>query len=358
MQTGAFTDRERAIWKRLPLHPQPQPFETLTSYLTRLSSANGLQSMNELGVLAGATWSRVKTHPDYPCPVYEGLAGIAGCPAERLASTTLLHLAQHFGYSPHPKPLRRFLHTSLAPFLRYCPLCLAESSFPYYSLLWRFLTIPGCASHGCLLLEQCGQCGSPLPLVLRTPRLGCCPTCQRELSTCQTAALPRELMQVTQRRTEELEMLLSPRSRTVVDARPKVIGRRFAELRHLRNLSITAVASLMHMDERVVLDIEYVNQHRAATFSDYLQYADSLGYSLREVFASEHLQKHLTPLGEQQMVAQVEAAAQHLQARGIPVTQRSLVNCLGLPRTALHAYPSLLSSLKRDMQERRHEKAR
>ena len=78
----------------------------------------------------------------------------------------------------------------------------------------------------------------------------------------------------------------------------------------------------MQMDERVVLDIEYVNQHRAATFSDYLQYADSLGYSLREVFASEHLQKHLTPLGEQQMVVQVEAAAQHLQARGIPVTQR------------------------------------
>jgi len=165
-------------------------------------------------------------------------------------------------------------------------------------------------------------------------------------------------MQATQRRTEELEMLLSPRSRTVVDARPKVIGRRFAELRHLRNLSITAVASLMQMDERVVLDIEYVNQHRAATFSDYLQYADSLGYSLREVFASEHLQKHLTPLGEQQMVVQVEAAAQHLQARGIPVTQRSLENFLGLPRTALHGYPSLLSSLKRDMQERRHEKAR
>ena len=159
MQTGAFTDRERAIWKRLPLHPQPQPFETLTTTLPTLTQANGLQSLNELGVLAGATWSRVKTHPDYPCPAYEGLTRIAGCPAERLASTTFLHLAQHFGYSPHPNPLRRFLHTSLAPLLRYCPYCLAESSCPYYSLLWRFLTIPGCASHGCLLLEQCGHCG-------------------------------------------------------------------------------------------------------------------------------------------------------------------------------------------------------
>ncbi len=30
METGPWIDRERAIWKVLPLHPQPQPLESFT----------------------------------------------------------------------------------------------------------------------------------------------------------------------------------------------------------------------------------------------------------------------------------------------------------------------------------------
>ncbi len=52
METELWIDQERAIWKVLPLHPQPQPLESMTSYLTRLAEANGLQSINELGALS------------------------------------------------------------------------------------------------------------------------------------------------------------------------------------------------------------------------------------------------------------------------------------------------------------------
>ena len=51
METEQWIDRERAIWKVLPLHPQPQPLESFTSYLIRLAEANGLQSFREIVAL-------------------------------------------------------------------------------------------------------------------------------------------------------------------------------------------------------------------------------------------------------------------------------------------------------------------
>src|SRR5256885_2113505 len=92
METGPWIDRERAIWKVLPLHPQPQPLESFTSYIMRLAEANGLKSINELATLADTRWSRVHTSPDYPCPPYEGLARITGCTETRLGRMTFLPL--------------------------------------------------------------------------------------------------------------------------------------------------------------------------------------------------------------------------------------------------------------------------
>jgi hypothetical protein len=55
MATELWVHRERAIWNMLPLRPRPQPLESMTSYITRLAEANGLQSINELAALAGGT---------------------------------------------------------------------------------------------------------------------------------------------------------------------------------------------------------------------------------------------------------------------------------------------------------------
>jgi hypothetical protein len=53
MGTEPWVDHQQATWNVLPLRPRPQPLESMTSYITRLAEANGLQSINELGALAG-----------------------------------------------------------------------------------------------------------------------------------------------------------------------------------------------------------------------------------------------------------------------------------------------------------------
>ncbi len=52
MESGNLFDPQQSIWKVLPLHPQPQPLESITSYMIRLAEANGLQSIHELGALS------------------------------------------------------------------------------------------------------------------------------------------------------------------------------------------------------------------------------------------------------------------------------------------------------------------
>ena len=112
METEQWIDRERAIWKVLPLHPQPQPLESFTSYLIRLAEANGLQSICELVALVGSPRRRQESlhnSPDYPAPsFYAGLAQITGCSEERLLQTTFHFLIRRFGRSTYPHALHQF----------------------------------------------------------------------------------------------------------------------------------------------------------------------------------------------------------------------------------------------------------
>src|SRR6266566_2114957 len=110
MGTEQWIDRERAIWKVLPLHPQPQPLESFTSYLIRLAEANGLQSIREIVALLGSPRRRQESlynSPDYPAPsFYAGLAQITGCPEERLLQPTHRHTRDlKMLLSPMPRPL-------------------------------------------------------------------------------------------------------------------------------------------------------------------------------------------------------------------------------------------------------------
>src|SRR5260370_36512666 len=138
MEGPGLPNSERSVWKSLPLHPQPQVLESFSSYVTRLAEANGLQSMNELAALVGAKRFRFdQRHPaDYPYRLYIRLAEVAGCSLARLQSTTFFHLGEHFGMPSYSPLLHRFLRTSLAGSLRYCPCCLAQHALPYYSLIW------------------------------------------------------------------------------------------------------------------------------------------------------------------------------------------------------------------------------
>ena len=343
METEPWIDRERATWKVLPLHPQPQPLESFSSYITRLAEANGLQSINELATLAGARWSRVYARPDYPCLPYEGLARIAGCTEEVLEQMTFQNLAQRFSCPTHPMPLRRFLQGSLAPNLRYCPRCLAEHSPPYYRLPWRFLAVQGCHRHHCVLLDQCGHCGFSLPLVTRSPRMARCSSCRRGLRTCQVSSLTAEAAQSVLRHTITLELLLSSKQRKQVNSNemPTVeIGKCFAMLRQGQHLSMAQVVHLSGRNEQIVLEIEHGNLNRKASLDDYVWYADRLDSSLSTIMEMPLIPAEL-PATEESLLKLVDDTAQRLQEQGKSTTPAQIARSIGISLQYLRSFPTI-----------------
>src|SRR6266481_383639 len=345
MGTDLWVDRERAIWKVLPLRPQPQPFESITSYIIRLAEANGLQSINELGTLAGGMIFSDLKNPDYPAAAYPGLAQITGYPEERWFDMTFFHLLQHFGYAMNRYSLHRFCQGSLASSLRYCPLCLAAHAPAYYSLLWRFLVLPGCTEHGVRLLDQCGHCGSLLPHLPSPPQQALCPTCRGDLRTCQQIRLSDEILQPTRRHTRDLKMLLSPMPRLLEEAQTKMVGKHYLVLRQQQGLLITEVANLSGQEISVIMDIEQGSSLKKASFHDYIRYADALSCSLLEIFGTDRHQELLVPLSEEQTLKHVEAAIQHLKRQGGPITARTIRNLIGISISRLRCYPQVDSLL-------------
>ncbi len=348
MQTAEF-EAAHAIWNVLPLHPPPEPFESMTSYLIRLAEANGLRSMSEFVGLLGISYGRLTTictFADYPAPfALASLAQITRCPEERLQQTTFLPLVQRFGRTTGPHSLQQFLAGSLASCLRYCPCCLAEHSPAYYSLLWRFLALPGCTEHGLQLLDQCGHCQSPLPLLSFPPHAARCPMCQGDLRRGPARRLSEEAQRLSHRRTQDLQMLLSPLPGPPEMAQAKMIGKQYMAKRLKLDLLIPEAADRSGMAQSVIRDIEQISELRSATASltDYLRYADTLSCSLQEVFDTDPDLEILLPLS--QVFNQVEAAIQQLEKQGQPLTRRNIRNLVGMEATRLWDYPRMVSLL-------------
>jgi hypothetical protein len=284
MPTTQQIEHLRSTWRMLPLHPQPQWLESLSSYMIRLAEANNLKSINELATLAGMEreWYSMGIIADYFTPSSPWLAYMAGCTPTILRNTTFYHLAHHFACpGPHLRQMRKFLQGSIASSLRYCPLCLAD--MPYYRLYWRFLAIAGCDIHGCSLASECGHCGAPLPFLPRIPRLAFCATCQRDLRTCRTPPLPQQAGMRLQKRTRDLELLLMPTEWVPEIPRALLQGSGFIFLRQRKHLSVAEMAHLIERDEQVIQEIEEGDWSRKATFADYWQYIEILDSSLAEV---------------------------------------------------------------------------
>jgi len=356
MGTEPWVDRKQAIWNVLPLHPRPQSLESITGYITRLAEANGLQSINELGALVGGmTFSSLKRNPDYPTVFYPGLAHITDHAEDMWLDMTFFHLVQHFGYSMNPYSLHRFLAGSFAATLRYCPVCLAEHTPASYSLLWRFLLLPGCSEHGVRFLDQCGHCGSPLPLFRPLPQLIRCPFCQGDLRTSEPSRLSSNEVEPTEQRTNDLKMLLIPWQWPLPEEQAKLIGKRFQVLRQRRDLWIPEVAHLLGRETSVMRDIDYVSRFRQASLKDYMQYAALLGCSLREIFDEQSLEDLVEPFSEEQLLEQIETAIRQLKARGKPVLPGSVGDLVGMTGSRLKQYPRVKKLLNRYEAQRKQE---
>src|SRR5258708_35624698 len=103
---------------------------------------------------------------------------------------------------------------------------LAEDPPAYFSLLWRFLVLPGCSEHGVRFLDQCGHCGSPLPLLRLLPQLTRCPTSQGDLRTSLPDRLSTDDVALTDKQTNDLNMLLTPGQRPLEKQQAKRSGQR------------------------------------------------------------------------------------------------------------------------------------
>jgi hypothetical protein len=155
--------------------------------------------------------------------------------------------------------------------------------------------------------------------------------------------LSEEVLSITHRRTQELEMLLSPMPGPGDRTQARVIGKQYMAKRLQQDLLIAEVADLSGIAQSVIRDIEQVSEWREACLNDYMQYADILSCSLLEVFDTDPNLEPLIPLS--QVFKQVEVAIQQLERQGEPLTRRNIRNLVGMEATSLWDYPPMLSLL-------------
>jgi len=225
----------------LPLHPPPEPMESLTSYLMRLAELNGISSIDGISTLGFPHQDRRITREiaDYPPVSFDQLTTIGACNEEALRGTTFFHLSAKFERSALPQPMSRFLSGCISMYLRYCPLCLAEQCEKHYQLSWRFLAYLVCYKHKCRLLETCGHCYALIPLFTSPFKLGYCPKCQKSLELCvKTLITDQTELEVALHAYDDIVFLLTPQSweedGTSIIRR---VGRRFIYVRQKNQLT-------------------------------------------------------------------------------------------------------------------------
>lgn len=272
----------------LPVRPAVEPLESLTSYLTRLAQENGISSVDGISAVCFPSQDRriTREFADYPPTAFE-IVDLLGVSKTTLSRMTFFHLGVKFGRSPKPQALSRFLAGSIAPYLRYCPSCLATQPHPYYPLLWRFLGIQRCTTHDCKLLDQCGHCGCSIPLFMAPFKVGRCPSCGSSLEVCHSKPSSEEEVMETLIYLQDLELLLSPL--LSIEARAdniaQAIGLRFKHERKAREFTAVEVANRIGVTLSEVEGIERGNiLGRGAKFQSYVKYAQCLGIPLRSIF--------------------------------------------------------------------------
>jgi transcriptional regulator with XRE-family HTH domain len=349
-----------SYFDNLPLHPLPRRLESLSSYVLRLAEANMIQSVHILAALLGipaATFIRLS---NYPLLSYGTISTRTNVVQENLLATTFYHFGKKFGRSTRPSALARFLKGSLGSHLRYCPACLSEAS--YYSLTWCFLALYGCTAHRCRLLERCGHCDASLPLFSPPLQVGVCSTCREDLSSCSADQLSEQELRQTSLRSLDLEYLLTPHPCEQENAIAKTVGRRLAMLRRAKQLFVQQVATHLSAPENQIRGIERGGTEQGAPFHIYVQYAEFLGVSLRDVFNGSYVspaeqEESLPPKTfitltrqppnlarrqrEGELIERLQEAIPQLEALGKPITTRTISQFVGLTRQGIEHYPVL-----------------
>lgn len=158
----------------LPVRPRPITGEAVIGYLTRVADANGYESPRQL-------WHSLKP--------WDNLLN-----ALKLAECEIEHL---FGYLPsywseQTASIRGLCISDFNHhFLRWCPLCLMDSS--HVRGIWLLKLCCVCTEHKVVLHDKCPGCGSPQGLL--RPKLDRC-QCGKRLTSGNIEAASLNLINV------------------------------------------------------------------------------------------------------------------------------------------------------------------
>jgi transcriptional regulator with XRE-family HTH domain len=339
----------------LPIHPHPQPLETLTSYLTRLAEANGIPNICRLQpiIFPNRNADDLRGMKDLSPRSFDSLLVAALCSESALQMTTFYYLIQKFKRPTNSTKMASFLHGQLAPKLRYCPLCL-QNDLPCYSLPWRFSILAGCPQHGCLLLDCCSYCGYEIPFLTVSLKMNQCPGCGIALSAGRVVPMDNCQQQKAQARYGDLVFLLSPPKNNIELG---AIGPRLAYWRKTRQWTVGEVAKHLNIRLRTALTFEHrIPKRGGLKFGKYLAYADYLGLTFEELFNTvltpdeECYHQSLSPeqrfdRQETRLLHQVQQVVNNIQEDGLHLSQEKVTRAMGTHRSSLRNYPKLRVAL-------------
>jgi hypothetical protein len=341
----------------LPAHPQPEPLESLNSYIRRLATANRIQHIHNFAHLTAIPEPRF-LFDNMPLPSFGRLAAIAGCTDAHLLALTFYHVAHKF--SRNTRTLRTFMSGSIVSHSRYCPHCLANQGF--HALAWSFPRLVGCPTHGVHLLEHCGHCGATIPLNSTFLSVTHCPSCKNDLRDCSTRPLSTADQQTCLQHWNDLVYLLTPQPWEKHDYEVAAGARQrlgFARLE--KRWGSKQAASQLNRRAGIVCSMEHIDRSgEGESFQDYLRYADLLQVTLSAQFMDAEQLGYKTKecLYQESLAANVRNAIETLKKQDLPVTQQGVGRLVGFTAGTLRYYPqifALLPPAERVRQTRRQE---
>jgi transcriptional regulator with XRE-family HTH domain len=343
----------------LPAHPRPLPLESLHSYLKRLAHLNGIHHIQTFAHFTGLRQPKRLLALHVP-PGFGQLGRVTGCTEDELLALTTHFLACKFGREQTPG---RFLARSVVQCLRWCPDCLKQQA--YYPLLWNFLYLPGCPTHGISFLDVCPHCQQSIALNAAALSLQTCPHCRGDLCQADAEPLTDDEQQLSHQYEDELTYLLTRQewqqdpSRRVAEAARQRLGFR----RRASGFQAQQVAQALSVRKKSVLAIE--NETRSGigeTLHDYLRFVDYLGLKLSHVFreSAEAGYIHKDELFAEELLHRTRKVIWQLKADAVPVTQKQVGERLGYEHSALRKYPQVHDLLQteahiRDQRTPEHE---
>jgi transcriptional regulator with XRE-family HTH domain len=274
-----------------PVRIHPHHLETITSGLTRVSEENRVTTVGALRALVfprqghGSVCGMTDLPPDTTDGTLADLTRAIGIAEDALLRMTMHHLGRKFGYNSS-QGTGIFLAGSLAPHLRYCPLCVAE--YGYYSLPWRFVALTGCPTHGCRLRDRCGNCGGVIRLLPQRLCLGVCAACGNDLRRDPVETMSKEEAEQAWLTQRELTFLLRPHPDEDIPNRFRDVYAKGYIVERLRDkMTVLQVAQALGLPPSSIHGLERGDaSNRQGRLATYLAYARCLGTTLDALYVA------------------------------------------------------------------------